>query len=89
VAVPPERVGRWFENFASRHGDLALTVHQGRLRSLAGDGAVAEAGLPFGRAYDGQADVATFADAATTPLTWGILLVRKGGFAVAASMAPR
>ncbi len=44
---------------------------------------MAEAVLPFSRQYDGPPDVAAFADAAAKDVRWGILLVRKGGFAVA------
>ena len=55
----------------------------GGLHAAADDGVTAEASLPFGREYDGPADPAAFADAAASPLHWGILLVRKGGFAVA------
>jgi hypothetical protein len=83
VLVPVERVTRWFENFAGRHGAVRLTLADGILRASAEDGASAEASLPFGRSYDGPAEAAAFAAAAATPVAWGILLVRKGGFAVA------
>ena len=39
--------------------------------------------LPFDATYDGPADAAAFAGAVTLPADWGLLLVRKGGFAVA------
>ncbi|HET9420906.1 MAG TPA: acVLRF1 family peptidyl-tRNA hydrolase, partial [Nocardioides sp.] len=39
--------------------------------------------LPFDAAYDGPVEPAAFADAATVPDRWGVLLVRKGGFAIA------
>lgn len=83
VLVPAERLERWFENFASRHGEPQLAVREGRLCAAAPDGAVAEAALPFGQEYDGAAEVLTFRDRARAPVRWGILLVRKGGFAVA------
>jgi hypothetical protein len=82
VLVPPARVVRWFENFEARHGPVDLSVDAGRIRASAEDGAFAEAVLPFGRQYDGQPDVAAFTAAAGAG-DWGILLVRKGGFAVA------
>jgi hypothetical protein len=75
-------VERWFDNFAERHGAPALDVVGGRLRARAQDGSVAAAGLPWDRVYDGAADVAAFADAVRQPVRWGVLLVRKGGFAV-------
>jgi hypothetical protein len=83
VLVPAERVERWFANFADRHGELSLVVADGVLVATAADSAAAAASLPFGRAYDGPPDVAAFADRVRSPLRWGILLVRKGGFAVA------
>lgn len=83
VLVPPERVARWFENFQARHGATAFIVAQGCLRASADDGSVAVAALPFGREYDGPPATHEFADAALAPVRWGILLVRKGGFAVA------
>jgi hypothetical protein len=83
VLVPPARVVRWFDNFQDRHGPVGLSVKAGRMCASAEDGAVAEASLPFGREYDGQPDVPAFTAEATSPLHWGILLVRKGGFAVA------
>jgi hypothetical protein len=83
VLVPAERVERWFANFADRHGTPLLDVSDGLLVATSPDGSVARASLPFGRAYDGPPDVAAFADRARTPVRWGILLVRKGGFAVA------
>jgi len=83
VAVPPERLVRWCENFGTRHGAVTLGVSRGRLCLTADDGATAEAALPFARQYDGAPDPADVAAAAGAPLTWGVLLVRKGGFAVA------
>ncbi len=83
VLVPPERLPRWFENFGTRHGEVALSVADGSLVARAADGATATAGLPFGQQYDGPADVVNFAGRAVSPRAWGLLLVRKGGFAVA------
>lgn len=83
VLVPPVRVVRWFENFSARHGAVVLDRSPRGLRGTAQDGAVAEAGLPLGRVYDGPVDVAAFAEAGAAAIGWGILLVRKGGFAVA------
>jgi len=76
-------VARWFENFQARHGTADFHVAQGCLRAAAADGAVAVAGLPFGHEYDGAPDQHSFASAGLAPVRWGILLVRKGGFAIA------
>lgn len=83
VLVPAGRVVRWFENFGTRHGPFDLAVVAGALLATAEDGARAEGRLPFDLRYDGRPDAAEFADAADVRLTWGVLLVRKGGFAVA------
>jgi len=83
VLVPRERVVRWFDNFAGRHGKTAYVVRAGALHASAADGATAVARLPFDTAYDGPADATAFAAAVTMPRRWGVLLVRKGGFAVA------
>ncbi len=89
VLVPVERLVRWFENFGTRHGGPELAVREGRLVAIAPDGAVAEAALPFARGYDGPADVVALREAAEHEVEWGLLLVRKGGFAVAAGTSPR
>jgi hypothetical protein len=89
VLVPRERVVRWFENFTERHGRPVLHVEAGALHARALDGATAVARLPFAEPYVGPADPSALAAAVTMPSRWGILLVRKGGFAVAAVVAGR
>ena len=83
VLVPAPRVVRWFDNFAERHGSVDLSVRDGALTAQAEDGSTAAARLPFGAIYAGAADPAALASAVRAPDTWGVLLVRKGGFAVA------
>lgn len=83
VLVPANRVPRWVENFGSRHGATTLAAADGALRGTAEDGSRFTARLPFGTSYDGPADAGTFAAAVVPPDAWGVLLVRKGGFAVA------
>jgi hypothetical protein len=83
VLVPAERVQRWFANYSARHGDASCAVVAGSLHATAVDGALAVLTLPFGTAYDGPPDPASFAAAVVAPAHWGVLLVRKGGFAVA------
>ncbi len=83
VLVPPGRVPRWFENFESGHGGAAYDTVGGALRGLAADGSTAAARLPFDQRYDGPPLPEAFAAAAAVPAVWGVLLVRKGGFAVA------
>lgn len=83
LAVPAERWGRWVENFASRHGATTLEVREGALRGAAQDGSTFAAHLPFATSYAGSADAGAFSAAVEVPARWGVLLVRKGGFAVA------
>jgi hypothetical protein len=82
VLVPPDRVERWVANFIGRHGETSLTVDEG-LRGVAADTSTFVAVLPFGAAYDGPADLTSFIAACAPPDLWGVLLVRKGGFALA------
>lgn len=74
---------RWVDNFALRHGPTSLSVDSGALRGEADDGSRFTARLPFAAAYDGVPEVSAFLDALETPGEWGVLLVRKGGFAIA------
>ena len=83
VLVPPGRLSRWVDNFAGRHGAPHLAVAGGALTGRAPDGSTFAARLPFDAAYDGPPAVEQFAALAVAPERWGVLLVRKGGFAVA------
>lgn len=83
VLVPAGRLRRWLTGFAERHGGVAYSVAGGALCALGGDGSTAEARLPFDAAYTGRPDPDAFAHAVREPASWGVLLVRKGGFAVA------
>ncbi len=82
LLLPAARLERWVVNFATRHGGVGLSV-DGGLAGVAPDGSTFRAGLPFASAYDGAPEAAAFAAAAVAPTAWGVLLVRKGGFAVA------
>ena len=83
IHVPADRLPRWVENFSSRHDGSRLAVQDGALAGVAGDGSTFVARLPFEASYDGPADVPAFVAQAAPPGAWGVLLVRKGGFAVA------
>ncbi|MGH3412260.1 MAG: acVLRF1 family peptidyl-tRNA hydrolase [Marmoricola sp.] len=82
VVVPAERLERWVGNFIERHGDTRLDIVRGALAGAAADGSTFAARAPFDRAV-GHPAVARLAAACTPPTHWGVLLVRKGGFAVA------
>ena len=60
-----------------------LAVDDGALTGLAADGSTFAAHLPFGERYLGGPGVDDFVTAVDPPVEWGVLLVRKGGFAVA------
>lgn len=81
--MPAARLARWVENFGIRHGGSDLGVVGGALRGDAPDGSWFVARLPFGALYDGPAVTGDVAEAVVAPPDWGVLLVRKGGFAVA------
>ena len=83
VLVPIDRLGRWLENFVARHGATDLSVVDGCLDGRAADGSWFGAIPPFSSWYDGPADIASFGAACVPPPDWGVLLVRKGGFAIA------
>lgn len=83
VLVPTTRWPRWVDNFTASHGATDLAVVEGELRGTAEDGSTFVARLPFGTSYDGPAEAAALATAAVLPAQWGVLLVRKGGFAIA------
>ena len=85
LLVPADRVERWVQNFRGRHGTTALTVLDAGLQGAASDGSTFRMELPFATGYAGLPDAEAFTTAARTapPADWGVLLVRKGGFAVA------
>jgi hypothetical protein len=82
VLVPRERVRRWVENFEARHGATVLTVVDGALTGSADDRSTFRAQAPFGRELAAPT-VEALEAACAPPEAWGVLLVRKGGFAVA------
>ncbi|GAB1690591.1 acVLRF1 family peptidyl-tRNA hydrolase [Krasilnikovia sp. M28-CT-15] len=76
VDVAPERLPRWLDNFATRHGaytEDGLTV-------VAADGASAELAAPPGA--PAVADLAGLLGVAAAPRRIGLLLARKGAVAV-------
>jgi hypothetical protein len=83
VLVPRARFERWVLNFDGRHGSTGLAVSGGALTGAASDGSTFTARLPFDAKYAGLPEPAAFAGAVEAPGRWGVLLVRKGGFAVA------
>jgi hypothetical protein len=91
VSVAPSRLTRWVAGVTERHGETRLAVIDGALRGDAADGSWFVARLPFAAPYAGGADAGELAEAARArvPPDWGVLLVRKGGFAVASLQRDR
>ena len=83
VPVPAPRVERWVANFETRHGATTYDVGDGALHGTADDGSSFVARLPVAATYDGPPAAVSLAAAVAVPARWGVLLVRKGGFAVA------
>jgi hypothetical protein len=81
VLVPVSRLARWLENFGGRHGSFELEGRDGVLIARAEDGAVAVVRGPLGCPV-------TEVPPAFPEVAWGMLVVRKGGFAVAAGTTP-
>lgn len=81
VLVPAARWPRWQDNFVARHGATSTRELDGALVGTAADGSQFEARRSLARAWD----VTSLGP--TGP--WGVLLVRKGGFAVARLDGPR
>ncbi|MCY7399599.1 MAG: hypothetical protein LH477_01320 [Nocardioides sp.] len=83
VLVPAARFPRWVANFVASHGATEFVVREGALAGVAADGSDFTARLPFATSYDGPPEAGALAAALQMPEIWGVLLVRKGGFAVA------
>ncbi len=80
VLVAPERLAGWIQRFAGRHGALRWEPDGGLAAVGAVDGARARFRLPA----PGQpaADVETLVARAVAYADFGLVLVRRGGFAV-------
>ncbi len=83
VLVPAARWARWVDNFERSHGPTSYDVAGGALTGTAEDGSTFAARLPFATSYDGPATPDGLGSAVVVPGDWGVLLVRKGGFAMA------
>lgn len=79
VEVSAERLDGWIDRFALRHGLLVAAADDGAVRLTAADGAVARVHLPSG-AVAGNRDELVAAAAAFD--SFGLVLVRRGGYAV-------
>lgn len=81
VQVAPQRLPRWLEGFAKRHGPPAVSLTADHLLLSAGDGAEATITLIWG-ALPGVDPLAELLDQLTRRRRLGALLVRKSSHAV-------
>lgn len=75
VTVPPERLSRWLQGFATRHGTTETSYDAVSVRLLAADGAAAEVEVPF------PPLAGDLVEHVLAERTVGVLLVRLGGHA--------
>ena len=83
MRVVPERLERWLDGFAGRHGPLRWDAAAERVTVTAADGAVVELLVPFPPlAVRAQAPFGGLVEHARAERVVGVVLVRLGGFAV-------
>lgn len=82
AVVPGERWPRWCANFTEAHGAVTPSVVDGALRLDAADGSWAVVAAPYGRSVT-EPGAGHLVALTEPPEDWGVLLVRKGGFAIA------
>jgi hypothetical protein len=81
LRVPPERLGRWLDGVADRHGAFAEVVEDdGVLRITCADSTTVALRAPFGWT-PGPALISSFTAAARVPHRAAVLLVRRGRWA--------
>ena len=80
VEVAAERLEGWVDRFESRHGSAEWAAESDAVRLSTPDGAVARIHLPGGVRQ--ATDLPTLVAVAAAFDTFGIVLVRRGGFAV-------
>ena len=83
VTTSPERLQRWLDGFATRHGPVERTFDDAVVRLVAEDGAVAELEVPFPPLTGG------LVEHVLRDRRVGVLLVRLGGCACGVFDGPR
>ena len=87
LEVAPERLARWVDGFVQRHGPAAVESSPQSVRLAASDGTLAELEVPWPPwsvppSGDAGLVAGALARHAARPRTLGLLLVRRGGWAV-------
>jgi Actinobacteria/chloroflexi VLRF1 release factor len=80
VEVDPQRLSRWLDGFAERHGQPEVTTEEYGIRLVGADGAVAECHPPAGAPP--PADLADLVSVSTVERRIGLLLARQGAVAL-------
>lgn len=83
VTTSPERLQRWMDGFATRHGAVERTFDETVVRLVAEDGAVAEVEVPYPPLVDG------LVEHVLRDRRVGVLLVRLGGCACGVFDGPK
>lgn len=88
--VPGSRLAGWVERFAAAHGPVEEEDSDTGIRLSGADGATAVLAAPWpidGRPGRGREQLERLASLASQPRSLGLVLVRRGGFAVGAASA--
>ncbi|MFJ4229523.1 Vms1/Ankzf1 family peptidyl-tRNA hydrolase [Paenarthrobacter nicotinovorans] len=91
AVVSAARLHGWVERFTASHGTVAQDLDDGGLLLRAADGAKALLRAPWpadGRPGRGSTELERLASLAKQERALGVLLVRKGGYALAAASGP-
>ena len=81
VDVPPERLSKWIDGFAERHGAFSTARAEGTVTLTAADGVVAVLHVPFPPVTIAGPALSSLIAHARAPRRVGVLLVRLGGYA--------
>ncbi|MGH8793517.1 MAG: acVLRF1 family peptidyl-tRNA hydrolase [Stackebrandtia sp.] len=89
ILVTPQRFLKWIDGFDARHVVAGAVYTSGGMEVAAADGSLAVCGLPLGGGSpdeipegDSRTRIEHFADVARQPRRVGVVLARKGAFAV-------
>jgi hypothetical protein len=88
IEVDPERVVRWVNGFAERHGDLTWSSAESSVSLSAADGATAVLEPFASGTAGGPGQLERLAAWATPPLATALILVRRGGYGVGLGQGP-
>lgn len=88
IEVDPERIVRWVNTFAERHGPLTWSAADTTVALTASDGATAVLAPFLSEAPTAPDGVDFLADWAAPSMRLALILVRRGGYAVGLSLGP-